>query len=233
MKINLNTRRRIGLLVPSTDIAMEYDIWSHIPSNTTIHVSRMYLEATTVAGEEKMLAEELEAAAYRVASVKPELVIFGCTSAAALRGLDGDAKISETISDISQCKCVTVVQAVLSDIRAFKPQSLFVFTPYVPDVTQRLKDTFLQAKVPVTGVAGLDLGHDLDIGSVPPEKIKALVSEQVLKAKNAPDSVFISCTTFRAFEAARDLEDNLGIPVFTSNRSASNVIDKFIREEKV
>jgi len=57
------------------------------------------MESTTVAGEEKMLREELTPAARRVASVHPELVIFGCTSVAALRGVDGDAAIARRVED--------------------------------------------------------------------------------------------------------------------------------------
>ena len=90
----MEQRRRLGLLVPSSDIAMEDDLWRRLPPDATLHVSRMHLESTTVAGEERMLDEELAPAARRVAAVRPELVIFGCTSAAALRGLDGDTAIA-------------------------------------------------------------------------------------------------------------------------------------------
>jgi len=36
--------------------------------------------------------------------------------------------------------------------------------------------------------------------------------------------VFVSCTTFRAFAVAESLEEALGIPVVTSNRSVLQAI---------
>lgn len=212
-------RRKVGLLIPSTDTAMEADLWRHLPADVTLHVARMLMEATTVAAEEKMLTEELEPAARRVGSVMPELVVFGCTSAAALRGIEGDRVISQTVTAITGAPCVTVVQAAVNDIRNRRMRSLLLVTPYVEEINLRLQATFRQAGLPVTGVVGMGLDHDLKIGAVPPTRIREFVLEAVKHAQTAPDGVFVSCTTFRALEVAAQLEQDLGMPVVTSNKA--------------
>lgn len=224
----MDHRHRIGLLVPSSDIVMEADLWRHLPRQFTLHVARMYMESTTVAGEEKMLDEELAPAAHRVASVQPELVVFGCTSAAALRGLDGDAAIARNVEAIAGCPCITVVQAALQEIRRFEVQRLLLVTPYLAELNDRLKETFCEAGLPVIGVVGMGLDADLDIGAVPPRDVQRFVTAAARGAVPQPDCLFVSCTTFRAFEVAEDLERELGIPVVTSNRGAFRAILRHI-----
>jgi len=224
-------RRRVGLLVPSSDIVMEADLWRRLPSQFTLHVARMYMQATTVAGEERMLQEELAPAARRVASVRPELVIFGCTSAAALRGLEGDAALARRVETIVDCPCVTVVQAAFQELRRLKVRRLLLVTPYVAEINDRLRSTFQEAGLPVTGVVGMGLDYDLDIGAVSPQEVCRFVVDATQSADPAPESVFVSCTTFRAFEVVGDLERELGIPVVTSNRSAFWAILRHLGDE--
>lgn len=217
-------RHRVGLLVPSSDTVMEVDLWRRVPNECVLHVARMYMESTTVAGEAKMLQEELAPAAHRIASVHPELVVFGCTSAAALEGLDGDAAIASRIETIAGCPCVTVVQAALREIKELRVQRLLVVTPYVAEINDRLERTLVEAELPVTRVVGMGLDDDLDIAAVPPEEVRRFVLGAARGDIPPPDCVFVSCTTFRALEVAEDLEGELGIPVLTSNQGALQAI---------
>jgi len=224
-------RRRVGLLIPSSDIVMEADLWRRLPAGVTLHVARMYMQATTIAGEERMLQEELVPAARRVASARPELVIFGCTSAAALRGLEGDAAIARRVEAITDCPCVTVVQAAFREIRRLKVRRLLLVTPYIAELNDRLQNTFQEAGLPVTGVVGMGLDDDLDIGTVSPQEVCRFVVAATQSVDPAPECVFVSCTTFRAFEVVEDLERELGIPVVTSNRSAFQAILRHLGDE--
>jgi maleate isomerase len=222
---------RIALLVPSSDLVMESDLWRRLPPDLVLHVARMFLETTTVAGEEKMLDEELAPAARRVSSVQPELAIFGCTSAAALRGVDGDRAISELVLQIAGCPCITVVQAAFDWIDEIAPQRLLLVTPYLDELNERMRATFCAAGMPVSEVVGMGFDDDLDIGAVPPLKIHEFVVESARAMNPGPDCVFVSCTTFQAFEAAEGLEEELGIPVVTSNRGVFRALMRHFHEE--
>ncbi|MCK4963287.1 MAG: aspartate/glutamate racemase family protein [Anaerolineales bacterium] len=220
---------RIGLLVPSSDTVMEPDLWRRLPPQASLHVARMYLEDTTVAGEEKMLLEELAPAARRLASINPELIIFGCTSAAALHGMEGDAAIANHVQEIAGCDAITLTQASISEIKKLQVKRLFLFTPYVAELTERLANTFGEAGLHVIGSEGLGLDNDLAIAAVSPEEIRDYVAAAVKRNHLHPDAVFVSCTTFRAFDAAEGIERELGIPVVTSNRAALEFILHYLR----
>jgi maleate isomerase len=220
----MEERRRLGLLVPSSDIVMENDLWRRLPPSSMLHVARMYLATTTVAGEERMLDEELAPAARRLASVRPELALFGCTSAAALRGLDGDEAIARLVEEICGCPCITVVQAAFQEIRDAHPQHLLLVTPYIEELNERMQATFREAGLPVTAAVGMGLDDDLDIGAVAPQQIREFVVSAARDTTPTPECIFISCTTFRAFEAAGEIEQQLGIPVVTSNLGVHRAI---------
>lgn len=224
--------RRIGLLVPSSDTVMEPDLWRRLPIDVSLHVARMYLESTTISGEEKMLQEELKPAARRLSSVKPNLMIFGCTSAAGLHGLDGDARIAKQVTEITGSQTITVTQAAIEEIKSIRPQNVFLFTPYVPELTERLLITFQEAGLPVVDNHGLGLDSDLDIAAVTPEEICNVVVEHVRSLSEMPDCIFVSCTTFRAFEATDVIENELSIPVLTSNKAAFRAILNYLEGEQ-
>jgi len=211
-------RQRIGLLVPSSDTAIEVDLYRRLPEQFTLHTARMYLTTTTTAGEEKMLEEELVPAAHRLAAVLPGLTIFGCTSATTLNGLDGDAAVARHVASVVGSPCMTVVRAAVEEIQRLSPRNLLLVTPYVDGLNRRLRDTFLEAGLPVRDVVGMGLDSDLEIGAVTPEEIRRFVIGVARKATPRPDCVFVSCTTFRAFEAAEQLERELATPVVTSNQ---------------
>lgn len=214
----MDIRQRIGLLVPSSDTAIEVDLYRRLPERFTLHTARMHLEATTVAGEERMLKEELDPAARRLAAVRPELVIFGCTSATALHGVEGDVAVARHVESVVGSPCMTVIQAVMEEIQRLSPRNVLLVTPYIEELNRRLRDTFLEAGLPVSGVVGMGLDSDLEIGTVTPEEIRRFVVRATRKATPLPDCVFVSCTTFRAFEMAEQLERELDIPLVTSNQ---------------
>jgi len=223
-EVRVKSRQRIGLLVPSSDTAIEVDLYRRLPERFTLHTARMHLEATTVAGEEKMLNEELVPAARRLAAVRPALAVFGCTSATALHGVEGDAAVARRVASIVGSPCMTVIQAVVEEIRRLSLGNLLLVTPYVDELNHRLRGTLLEAGLPVTGAVGMGLDSDLEIGAVPPEEIRRFVVGVTREATPRPECVFISCTTFRAFDAADQLEQELAVPVVTSNQCVLRAI---------
>src|ERR671931_18318 len=77
---------RIGLIVPSSNTVMEPDLYRRLPAASTLHVGRVHLEDTTAEAEAVMLDEHLPPTIRDLATARPHVMVFGCTSAGALRG---------------------------------------------------------------------------------------------------------------------------------------------------
>src|ERR671936_1537288 len=133
--------RRVGLLVPSSNTVMEPDLWGALPAGATLHTGRMYLEDTTPEGERRMLDEHVLPAARDLATARPDLIVFGCTSAGALRGNRYDAELCARSSELSGVPTVSVIAAVRQAIAASGARRVGVVTPYVEELNRPIRES--------------------------------------------------------------------------------------------
>jgi maleate isomerase len=84
--------------------------------------------------------------------------------------------------------------------------------------TERIPAINAQKTANTVAIHGLGIDHNHSIGMVEPEKIHQFTMEKVKGL--AIDGVFLSCTNFRAMEVYKDLQEELGVPVITSNQVA-------------
>jgi len=215
---DIETSRRVGLLVPSSNTVMEPDLWRALPPGATLHTGRMYLEDTTPEGENRMLDEHVIPPARDLATARPDLIVFGCTSAGALRGNDYDAELCRRISDLSGVPTVSVIASVRRSIAASGARRVGVVTPYVDALNQRIKESVEADGVEVAAIAGLGISDNFEIAAVPGEEIVDF-AERSLRGLDV-DLAFVSCTNFPAVRVLPELERRLGLPVVTSNQAA-------------
>ena len=214
----METSRRVGLLVPSSNTVMEPDLWRALPPGATLHTARMYLEDTTPQGEHRMLDEHVLPAARDLATARPDLIVFGCTSAGALRGNGYDDELCRRISDLSGVPTVSVIASVRRAIAASGARRVGVVTPYVDALNQRIKESVEADGVEVAGIAGLGISDNFEIAAVPVEEILDFAGRTLRGL--AIDLAFLSCTNFPAVGVLPELKRRLGLPVITSNQAA-------------
>jgi maleate isomerase len=218
----MTTPLRIGLIVPSSNTVMEPDFHRHLGHAGIVSTARIFLESVTREAEVRMLEQDLPNAAELIRTTAPDVMVFGCTSAGSLGSLAHDRAIGEKIGKLSGAKAVTVLQAVVSQLRSIGPRKLAVFTPYIEDLTSSIVSSVAEAGFPPIKAAGMGIQINLEIGRVTPEAIIAFVETQI--AGCAPDCIFLSCTNWRAIESIEPLQKKLGIPVVSSNQAAINTI---------
>jgi maleate isomerase len=209
---------RIGLIVPSSNTVMEPDFHRHLGPTAVVSTTRIFLESVTREAETRMLEDDLPNAAELIRTTAPDVVVFGCTSAGALGTLAHDEAIGKTIEKLAAAPAMTVLQAVLSQLRVIGPRKLAVFTPYISDLTDGVASSLAEAGFPPLKAAGMGIRVNLEIGRVTPAEIVDFVESQI--EGSAPDCIFLSCTNWRAIEAIEPLHRKLGIPVVSSNQSA-------------
>ena len=210
-------RQRIGLLVPSSDSVIEPDFYCHLPRNISLHTARMHLEETTVAGEERMLDEFALPAARDLSTVRPHVVVFGCTSAGALHGREYDRKMCAEISALTGAPVVSVIESVKEAVVATKAEKVLVLTPYVDELNQRIKYSIEETGLEILGIFGLGISEDFAIAQVSVDEIIQFTKEKIQGLN--PDCLCFSCTNFRAMEAIPQLKAAFRRPVVTSNQA--------------
>lgn len=215
--MNGDHRVRVGLMIPSSNTVMEVDFVRQLPPEATLHTARMFMEATTVEGESRMLDDFALPAARDLATARPHVVVFGCTSAGALRGDAYDTQLCQRISDVTGAPTVSTVRSVREAIVASGARRVGIFTPYVDDLNERIKASVEADGVEVVKIAGLGIDENFQIAQVPPTTI---IDSVVASLGGLDiDLGFVSCTNFRAFEVLPVISEKLGIPVISSNQA--------------
>jgi maleate isomerase len=209
---------RVGLIVPSSNTVIEVDFYRRLPSDATLHTARMYLEETTPEGESAMLDDYLPRAVDDLRSARPDVVVFGCTSAGALRGNDYEAELIQQIEAQTGARAFSVAASVRSAIRAANARRVGVITPYVDSLNQKIQESLENEGLEVAAIHGLGITDNFTIADVDPDQIVEFAVER-FKGTDI-DLLFASCTNFRALDARKEMQTALGIPVVTSNQAA-------------
>ena len=213
---------RVGLIVPSSNTVIEVDFYRRLPPTATLHTARMYLEETTPEVEAAMLDDFLPTAISDLRSARPDVMVFGCTSAGALRGNDYEAQLISRIAGETGAQTFSVAASVRHTIRAAGGRRVGVITPYVDSLNQKIRESLEDDGLEVAAIHGLGITENFAIAEVEPERIAAFASECF--AGSDIDLLFASCTNFRAIDAREEIHAALGVPVVTSNHAALAVV---------
>ena len=192
--------QRVGLLIPSSNTVMEVDFYRHLQPPVTVHTGRMFMEETTAAGEHRMLDEFTMPAVAAVATARPHVVVFGCTSAGALRGNAYDTQLCEQIAEQTHAHAVSVIRAVREAIQRRNAERIGVITPYVEELNDKIRASIEETgDVEVVDIVGLGIDENFTIAEVHPDTIVDLAVTNF--ADRDIDLLFASCTNFRALDA--------------------------------
>ena len=221
---------RIALLVPSSNTVMENDLHRALPRDRyTIHTDRMFLVETTREAETIMIEEHAPPAAKVLGTTNPDLLVFGCTSAGSLFGLDYDAKVCRDLGEFAGCSALGVINAVSDALTNVKARRIAIITPYVEDLTRSVAAALESGERQIVAAHGMGISVNVHIADMEPEQIIRFAREKLHGLSF--DTLFVSCTNFRALEAKSALEAAFGISVITSNSAVIEAIENRFASE--
>ncbi|MFH0850477.1 MAG: maleate cis-trans isomerase, partial [Candidatus Bathyarchaeota archaeon] len=119
----------MGLLVPSSNVAMEPDFYRMAPREVSIHSARMMLTEFTQEALMKTLGDA-QREAELLASANVDVIVYGCSTCALMGGVDWEQILVDQIEFNTGVRVVTVNQAMIEAIRALGGGRVGVVTPY-------------------------------------------------------------------------------------------------------
>ena len=203
---------------------MEPDFHRALSARFAISTTRIFLEQVTREAELKMLKDDLAQATRLIRTTAPDLVVFGCTSAGSLDGLEHDAAIARRIEAESGARAVTVVGSVLTALRTARARRVVVFMLYTDELTYTVADCVTAGGYSVVHSVGMGILDNQTIGWVTPGEIIQFVEAQMKTVTAHPDCLFLSCTNWQAVEAIGRLQENFGIPIISSNQATIDAV---------
>ncbi|MCC2874983.1 aspartate/glutamate racemase family protein [Lachnoclostridium pacaense] len=212
-----NWRAAIGVIAPTTGVAIEMDFHRFAPEGVAVVTNRIPFSGNPTPEELMDMVSYLEESARIFRPEVPfDVVTFGCTSGSLVGGSGFDKKCIEAIEKTCGFPGLTTSTSLLDAFKALGAGNAAVVTPY-PDETNVLEKKFLEDNgVHVTNIKGMTSKRcSLDELSDRPHDIYQHVKNLDL---TGADSIFISCTGMNVLDIISTIESDFGLPVLTSNQ---------------
>src|SRR5947199_10393441 len=142
----MSVRKRIGVMVPSTNTTCEADFNLVVPRGITVHGQRRWItnDATGDAAYQRMNGE-IETGARYLATARVDVIAYGCTTGSFYRGPGWDREMIDTIGRVAGVPAVATSPSVVEALRFFGAKKISVATPYPEWNNGRLR-AYLEAQ---------------------------------------------------------------------------------------
>ena len=205
---------QLGLIVLETDETIERDMRRLLPGSVDLLVSRVPF-ATDVSPEtlQAMDAHITASARLLPRAARFPVIAYGCTSGTAQIGPE---RIAELVQAGCTARAVTdPVSALLAACQALGVSRLAFLSPYVEDVSARLRHVLGGRGIGTSAVGTFDEPDDSRVARIAPAS--TLRAAAGLAAESGADAVFLSCTNLQTLDIITPLEAELDRPVLSSN----------------
>ncbi|MEX0304581.1 MAG: Asp/Glu racemase [Leisingera sp.] len=215
------TRAKIGVLVPFTNTNLEPDMMLMRCLDTTVHFQRMGgYDVDEIPGSNQMAglgASDISQDLKMISGVRPDVVLYGCTSATLTHGPGFDEQLAKDIKAGSGALSFTAAGALVEAIKALGATKVGFSSPYLGEINTQAMDFLAQNQIATVKCA--DVGRELGNygqGELTPDEVFDLACQADHPEAQA---IVLSCTDMRSVEAVDRIEAALGKPVVTSNQA--------------
>ena len=208
---------RVGVIDLSTCVSLIPEFRLALPPELLVLYSRLRLpggEVTVEALDEMVSGTRLEDAARELADGEVAAITFACTSGSLLHGPGFDEELRERITGATGLPATTTATSVVAALRHLGAESVSVGTPYIEAIDEREKVFLEDAGFTVPKIVGLGKHWDREIGALSADEVRGLARAAFASGS---DALFLSCTNLPALHLVAELEEELGVPVVTSN----------------
>ncbi len=214
-------RSRFGILVPFTNTNLEPDMTMLRPEGVSLHFARMggydQEEIPDAAQMHGLGAADLDEPLRLLHGVRPDVILYGCTSATLTHGPAFDRELADRIRTSSGAQTVTAAGALVHALHTLGATRIGFASPYVADIND-LAIRFL-AETGISTVSRSEVTGQLDNygqGALTPQAVFDLGL-----AADCPEAevLVLSCTDMRSVEIIDRLEKTVSKPVLTSNQA--------------
>ena len=210
------TETRVGLMALGTDLVVEgvfADMFRDLSAR--VFVNRVVFENPVTMESLAAMDADLERCVENILPGLPlDVVAYGCSAGTVAIG---EAKLEKRIQAVKPgAKTTNPVSAAAAALHTLGVGKVSILTPYSKEVNSHVAPFFIDKGLDVLNIMGFDVPSDLDIARITDDTIKA--GARAVKHRDA-EALFLSCTGLRAAHVAGAIEEELGVPVVTSNQA--------------
>ena len=158
----ISHRAKIGVIIPSTNTAVEYDLQKILPRGTTWHPSRFWVESPDLSSDDNFLhfldliRKDIPISIRNVLDCKPDHIMMGMSAETFWGGVAGNEEfINNVRTQIGELGLTTGANAMDEALKLFNVKRIAVLTPYQPIGDVNVRKYFTEAGFDVKNVIGL------------------------------------------------------------------------------
>jgi len=213
---------RLGLLYPGGGAEQDYYLFGEAVQDRV----RMFLVGTRVGGcgsDDHSVAsllrtaevDNLTEATRRLSLVRPDVVMWACTSASFIVGRRGAERQAQAMSEVAKVPASSTSLAFAHALSMLGLRRVAVLAPY-PEPASRAFVSFLREwNIEVDGFRWLDAPNGFDSALIPAETVLRAAQET---DRNAAEAFLIPDTALSTMSIVDELERVLGKLVLTANQ---------------
>ncbi len=208
-------RRRIGLLLPSSNTTQEFEFTRVMPDGVTLHVARLQLSTVELSAAVPRSVEDIEIESRKLADADVDAVVLSTTLGGFANGIGYDQELIERIETVSSKKATTASIALIQALAALDIKRVGVGAPWSEAVNGALAMSLAANGLSVVSQSSFGCVSDLEIG---------LLDEQTAYdmgiTVDRPDAqaVVLACGNWSTLGIVDRLEASIGKPVLTTNQ---------------
>ena len=228
-------RAQIGVIIPSTNTGVEYDLQKFALDGVTWHPSRFWIELRNWKDEVdstgddadtvferflEIMRDEIPISLRNVISAKVNHIMLGMSAETFWGGLEGsiefEKKIREHIGDLG---LTTGATATKDALECFKAKRIAVITPYPEVGDENVRQYFSEIGYEVKAVKGLNRPSATAIAETP----IPMVLDAIREIDGDDVDAIVQCgTNLSCVDLFPMLEHTLGKPLIPINVATSN-----------
>ncbi|MBT0957228.1 Asp/Glu racemase [Alphaproteobacteria bacterium KMM 3653] len=182
----IGPRGRIGVVIPSTNIAVEYDCQRLITPGVTWHFGRFFTPSTDLSSDNSFLSflegirNTIPQSVEALMSAEISHLMMGMSAETFWGGVEGNeefmSRVQEQIGDIG---LTTGATAMVEALSALKAKKIAVLSPYQPVGDGQVQDFFEGSGFEVVRQVGLRCGSATSIAHTPRQRVLDVVAKQL------------------------------------------------------
>ncbi|MEM9522468.1 MAG: Asp/Glu racemase [Pseudomonadota bacterium] len=213
----IGARAILGMIVLEADETIEHEFsrMMALPGVALYH-NRIAMVPEIRPDTLVRMANDLPASARLLPpSSRFDAIGFGCTSASTVIGSDNVARAIE--GACPGARVTDPLKAIIAAGRFLGATRLGFVTPYIPEVSARMRRTLEKAGYEIAGFGSFEAGDDRVVARITGASILAAI--ETVAAQAPCDAVVVSCTNLRCLDLINVAEKRIGVPVLSSNQA--------------
>jgi maleate isomerase len=206
---------RIGLVVPANNSVIEPEFWSVLPPGAALYATRLLVKGDLTPEAVIRMEQGFERGVAEVVATGVDVVLLADMVTSFIMEPDWNETRTRHVTATTGVACASAWTAMRDALAAFGVTQFALGTPYPAAIHALAPPFFAAAGYAVTGHATLDIVAMRDVPEVRPDRLGALVRDL---PRDGAKAIVLLATDLPSFAALDALEQELGMPVLSSNQ---------------